>query len=56
MKWTIYICWGNNAGFILRWNKQVKGIVLWRLAFGFIHLDIEEVCEKYAKLLETLET
>lgn len=52
MKWTLYICWGNNAGFIARWNKQAKGLVLWKLAFGLVRLDIEEVCEKFSELLK----
>lgn len=49
---SLYFCYGPYAGFMVENGNTVKRIVLGKIAFGFIKLDIEVVMDNYIDLSE----
>lgn len=47
---TFYICWGESGGFRFEWTKNIKRLVLWRIAFAYMNVDVEQLMDELFKL------
>lgn len=53
---TIYICYGDYAGFRFEWNKHNKRIVLGKVSIAWTHCDVEVVIDKLLDKVKELKS
>lgn len=52
---TLYICFGNYAGWMWEWNKRNKRIVLGRMSIAWTSVDIEVLVDKLIDKIDNLK-
>jgi len=53
---TLYVCYGDYAGWFFEWTKTSKRIVLGRMSIAWSDVDIEVLVDKLVNKIEKLKS